>query len=101
VALLLNQEHQETNAEIITVSNRVCVKAIRRNKRFIDDYTNYSGCEYQKLIAKLNDDKDLQVGLPCYECRRMIELGEECVSRRVNRTRKYYHILCGRHKNLI
>jgi hypothetical protein len=83
------------------VSNRVTVKAIRRNKRFIEDYPNYSGCEYQRLIAGLNDDKDLKVGLPCYECRRIIELGEQCVSRRVNRTRKYYDITCARNKNLI
>jgi hypothetical protein len=98
VALLVNLDPK---VETIVVSPRVCVKAIRRNKQFVEDYPNFTGCNYQRLIAEMNDDKDLVIGLPCYECRRTIELGEECVSRRVNRTCKYYHISCSRRKNLI
>jgi hypothetical protein len=100
VALLLDQD-QETNVEIAIVSIRMCVKAIRRNKRFVDEFPNSTGSNYQRLIAAMNDDKDLQIGLPCYECRKIIELGEQCISRRVNRTRKYYDIRCARNKNLI
>lgn len=88
-----------TKASVI--SPRMCVKAIRRNRRLLDEAHSTQGCNYQKLIAEMNDDKDLTIGLPCYECRRIIELGEEYVSRRTNRTPKYYHVSCGIMKNLI
>lgn len=87
--------------EVVIMSIRLCVKIIRRYKQFVDEFPNSTGCVYQRLIAEMSDDKDMQFGLPCYECRRIIELGNECVSRRVNRSRKYYDMTCARNKNLI
>lgn len=100
MALILDL-NVDPKVEIVVVSSSVIVRAIRRNRKLLDEAHGTGGCNYQKLFAEMNDDKDLTVGLPCYECRKIIEIGEQCVSRRANRTRKYYDMTCARKKNLI
>jgi hypothetical protein len=85
----------------IIMSRRIAARMINYCRRFIDNYPNATGCIYQRLISQMTNNTDLLEGLPCWECRGLIELGDQCISRRTNRSCRYYHTACAKMKNLI
>jgi hypothetical protein len=85
----------------VTMSRQMATLMIKSSKQFVNDYPNASGCVYQQSMASLSDDSNHLQGLPCYECKCLIELGDECIRKRSNKSSKYYHTDCAKEKNLI
>ena len=44
---------------------------------------------------------DYPPGLPCYECRNLIDNGETCISMSKSHGTKYFHPICAYRKNII
>lgn len=90
---------------IAVLSKSVCSLSIRFSREVMESQRyNPNGNQsmsWQREVAALDRRKQFLEGLPCFQCRQLVKVGETYLRKRSGRGTKPYHIACAKALNIL